>query len=146
MNNFLDGKQLVTVEQDVEATPKLQIRHDDGTLNPLDTLSSGERQIAGLIYAASHVAQNNVILVDEPELSLHIDWQRKIIGAMVQQFPSKQLIVCTHSPIVSAEYTDRMIELTPSWNPWANYSVPDGGESEWDWIDPLELDNFEDIT
>ena len=85
VNEFLEGKQLVTATEEIEATPRLQIRNDDEMLSQLDTLSSGERQIAGLIYSASHIAQGNVILVDEPELSLHIDWQRKIIRAMVQQ-------------------------------------------------------------
>ena len=113
VNEFLDGKRLVTATEDIEATPRLQIRNDDNTLSQLDTLSSGERQIAGLIYSASHIAQGNVILVDEPELSLHIDWQRKIIRAMVQRLPSKQLIVCTHSPIIASDYMDNMIELVP---------------------------------
>ena len=146
VNNFLDGKQLVTVAQDVEATPRLQISHDDDSLSPLDTLSSGERQIAGLIYAASHVTQSNVILVDEPELSLHIDWQRKIIGAMVQQFPSKQLIVCTHSPVISAKYKDKMIELTPQSNAWYPEVDIDDNYDDLIWSDALDFEDFEDIT
>ncbi len=114
VNDFLNGKQLVIGSaQEVDSTPRLQIRHDDGTLSELDTLSSGERQIAGLIYSASHIARGSVVLVDEPELSLHIDWQRAIIGSMVRQLPQKQLIVCTHSPMIARRYEDRMIELVP---------------------------------
>ena len=114
VNHFLDGKQLVTASTpESDSTLRLYVFHDDGTYSQLDTLSSGERQIAGLIYSATHIAQGAVVLVDEPELSLHIDWQRAIIGAMVQQFPSKQLIVCTHSPVIGTEYDDQMIELIP---------------------------------
>ena len=112
VNHFFNKKQLVTASTDENDTaPQLHIKHEDGTLSELDTLSSGERQVAGLIYSASQVAQGNVVLVDEPELSLHIDWQRVIIKAMVEQLPLKQLIVCTHSPVVGAEYRDKMKEL-----------------------------------
>ncbi len=120
VNCFLEGKQLVTaLRQDTDSTPSLQIRHSDGELNSLETLSSGERQIAGLIYSASRIDKSSTILVDEPELSLHIDWQRKIIDAMKKQLPSKQLIVCTHSPIIGAQYQERMIELSPESTPSA---------------------------
>ncbi len=114
VNQFLEGKRLVTaLRQDTDSTPRLQVRHSDGRLSSLETLSSGERQVAGLVYAASRIDTSRVILVDEPELSLHIDWQRKIIGAMEEQLPSKQLIVCTHSAVIGAQYADQMIELSP---------------------------------
>ena len=114
VNDFLEGKQLAAISTPTPSTPRLRIRHSNGTLSQLDTLSSGERQIAGLIYSASHLAEGNVILVDEPELSLHIDWQETIIEAMVRQLPSKQLIVCTHSPVIGAEYMEEMIPLEPA--------------------------------
>ena len=114
VNDFLEGKQLVTATPDVESTPRLQIRYEDDILSPLDTLSSGERQVVGLIYSASRVADGNVILVDEPELSLHIDWQQKIIRSMMQHLRAKQLIVCTHSPVIASDYSDAMILLSPT--------------------------------
>ena len=115
VNDFLEGKQLAAISTPESASiPQLRIKHSDGTLSQFDTLSSGERQVAGLIYSASHLAEGNVILVDEPELSLHIDWQQTIMDAMVRQLPSKQLIVCTHSPVIGSEYMDQMIHLEPS--------------------------------
>ena len=142
VNDFLQGKQLVTATPDVESTPRLQIRHHDDRLSPLDTLSSGERQIAGLIYSASHVARGNVILVDEPELSLHIDWQRKIIHSMMQQFPSKQLIVCTHSPIIASDYGENMIELIPKPTEWVQDTSTTLDREDEIWP---ETEDFEDI-
>ena len=134
VNHFLEGKQLVTAPADErDSTPRLQIRHSDGTLSSLDTLSSGERQVAGLIYSASRMAEGNVILVDEPELSLHIDWQRMIIGAMVKQLPSKQLIVCTHSPVIGAGYEDEMKELVPKPTQSVNDEVSELYLDESDW-------------
>lgn len=141
VNAFLHGKQLVTATHDVETTPGLQIRHDDNTLSPLETLSSGERQIAGLIYSASQVAKGNIVLVDEPELSLHIDWQRQVLRAMLQQLPSKQLIVCTHSPIIGSDYLDNMIELLP--NPTKSPALPvqDSETDEMTWLTPDEIED-----
>jgi predicted ATPase len=143
VNRFFNDKQLVTAStHEIDATPRLQIRYGDGNLSELDTLSSGERQIAGLIYSASRMARGSVILVDEPELSLHIDWQRTIIKAMVQQLPLKQLIVCTHSPVVGAEYGDQMKELVPQATEFSFSQTMKGdcGSEEW-----AELDDSEEI-
>ena len=114
VNDFLDGKQLVAaMVREHDTTPRLWVRHSDDSLSRLDTLSSGERQIAGLIYAATHLAQGDVVLVDEPELSLHVDWQRTIIQAMLKQLPNKQLIVCTHSPAIGSSFIENMVPLLP---------------------------------
>jgi predicted ATP-dependent endonuclease of OLD family len=52
-----------------------------------------------------------VVLIDEPEISLHIDWQSLLIPEMVAQLQNRQIITCTHSPMIGAEYEDRMVEL-----------------------------------
>ena len=41
-----------------------------------------------------------VILMDEPEISLHIEWQQKLIDVMRQVNPNCQLIISTHSPSI----------------------------------------------
>ena len=144
VNRFFGEKQLVTASADeVDTAPRLRIKHTDGTLTEFDTLSSGERQVAGLIYSASRMAQGNVILVDEPELSLHIDWQRAIIGGMVEQLPSKQLIVCTHSPIIGAEYGEEMKELVAQPTRFKSTQVPQISDDLEEWA---EFDNPEDIV
>ncbi len=115
VNDFLEGKQLVTDTNSDEPFPELKVSHADQSYTQLDSLSSGERQIVGLIYSASRLADGDVVLVDEPEISLHIDWQRRILQAMNDQLPSeKQLIVCTHSPVIASAFSDHMIELTPT--------------------------------
>ena len=139
VNYFLDAKQLVTATSKPLESPRLLVKHDDGDITPVDVLSSGERQIAVLIYSASRLARGNIILVDEPELSLHIDWQRKIIEAMVQQLPAKQLIVCTHSPIIGAGYEDNLIALIPSPTAYQVESAIVSSVSDW-----TDDDIFED--
>ena len=144
VNHFFTEKQLVTTSTDeMDDTPLLHIKHKDGTLSELDTLSSGERQVAGLIYSASRVAQGNVVLVDEPELSLHIDWQRTIIKAMVEQLPSKQLIICTHSPVIGSAYREKMKELVAQPTQFKSTQIPENPEDFEDWE---EFDDLEDLV
>ena len=48
------------------------------------------------------MAGNSLITLDEPELSLHIGWQQKLLDAMYRLNPNAQLIVATHSPEIAA--------------------------------------------
>lgn len=64
-------------------------------------LSSGEKQM--LIILLTTLVQNHepyVLLMDEPEISLHIDWQKKLIGLVRDLNPKTQIILTTHSPAV----------------------------------------------
>lgn len=64
-------------------------------------LSSGEKQM--LIILLTALVQNGepyVMLMDEPEISLHIDWQKKLIGLVRDLNPRAQIILTTHSPAV----------------------------------------------
>jgi len=64
-------------------------------------LSSGEKQI--LIILLNALLQNKkkfILFMDEPEISLHVDWQRKLIGYVRLINPNGQVILATHSPTV----------------------------------------------
>lgn len=64
-------------------------------------LSSGEKQM--LIILLTALVQNRehyVMFMDEPEISLHIDWQKKMIGLVRDLNPNAQIILTTHSPAV----------------------------------------------
>jgi predicted ATP-binding protein involved in virulence len=113
VNLFLEGKR---VEKKLRRATRhkdslLAIEFDAGFSGSLRTLSSGERQIVTLIYAATHMNKQRVVLVDEPEISLHVDWQRVLIKNMSEQLEGRQIFACTHSPIIAADYPDAMIEL-----------------------------------
>ena len=75
-------------------------------------LSSGEKQlIILLVEALLQNQETHVFLADEPELSLHIAWQRKIIPAVRKINPNAQVIVATHSPEVASKYRDSILEM-----------------------------------
>ena len=64
-------------------------------------------------YAAAQAHNGNIVLIDEPEISLHIDWQRLLLRKMAEQLDHRQIIVCTHSPEIGADYDDRYQEVSP---------------------------------
>lgn len=112
VNGFLEGKSLDIQARDTSNRNSLvSIVFDDGSLGDLRSLSSGERQIVALIYAATHMRTQEVVLIDEPEISLHIDWQRKLLPSMAEQLVGRQIIACTHSPVIGADYEERTIDL-----------------------------------
>jgi len=67
---------------------------------PLSQLSSGEKQIVSILARLYLYTKMNFILIDEPELSLSLEWQRKIIPDMVDSGSVAQLLAITHSPFI----------------------------------------------
>ncbi|WP_431887031.1 AAA family ATPase [Micromonospora wenchangensis] len=75
---------------------------------PLESLSSGEKQIVRLLLECL-AARSNAILIDEPELSLHVDWQHRLVSFMSLINPEAQLILATHSPEVMANVANEKV-------------------------------------
>ncbi len=75
-----------------------------------DKLSSGEKQMLSfLCYNA--FSENTAIFIDEPELSLHVDWQRLLLPTLLEQGTGNQFFIATHSPFIYAKYPDKEIPL-----------------------------------
>uniref|UniRef100_A8G7Y1 Uncharacterized protein n=1 Tax=Serratia proteamaculans (strain 568) TaxID=399741 RepID=A8G7Y1_SERP5 len=75
-----------------------------------DVLSAGEKQMLSFIcYNAFH--QNAIIFIDEPELSLHVDWQRQLYRILKKQNPTNQFIFATHSPFIYGKYPDKEVAV-----------------------------------
>lgn len=75
-------------------------------------LSSGEKQI--LILLSQTLLQENepyIFIADEPELSLHIEWQKYVIGAINELNPNAQVIVATHSPEIAGQWAKNIIRM-----------------------------------
>ncbi len=82
----------------------------------IGALSSGERHIvilfANAMFNKMKNSQNNVLIIDEPELSLHIRWQDKFIDSLLSVTDKKnQLILATHSPDIVGDYKDNCIAI-----------------------------------
>ena len=75
-----------------------------------DKLSSGEKQMLSfLCYNAFH--NNMPIFIDEPELSLHVDWQRLLLPTLLDQSTGNQFFIATHSPFIFSGYQYKEIPL-----------------------------------
>jgi predicted ATPase len=72
----------------------------EGRRISLDALSSGEKQMISLFAKMYLYPGQKVVLIDEPELSLSIDWQREILVDVLSAPLCGQLIAITHSPFV----------------------------------------------
>ncbi|MEX7642513.1 AAA family ATPase [Stenotrophomonas maltophilia] len=89
-----------------------------GGITPFRNLSSGEQQIVSLVVKLIAHAENNCLfLIDEPEISLHVSWQRvlpSVLSAISQHFEC-DIIVATHSPLlISSVYDGSSICLSTS--------------------------------
>lgn len=118
VNSFLEGKNIEIILADQSRRkPSVGIKFDEGTPKTIRgirrALSSGEREIVTLIYAATHMSKQQIVLIDEPEISLHVDWQRHLLQKMSEQLGDRQIIVCTHSPVIGADYEEQIIIFEP---------------------------------
>lgn len=86
----------------------------DGELLLPYKLSSGEKQM--LIILLTALVQNGqhcVFFMDEPEASLHIEWQQKLVAMIRELNPNAQIILSTHSPAVIMEgWLDAVTEVS----------------------------------
>ena len=95
-NSFFEDKEFIGIK-DLEPLFKIKAT---GETHSVDELSSGEKQIffrAGSIL--EYELDNSIILIDEPEISMHPEWQQKILDFYRKiAGASNQLIIATHSP------------------------------------------------
>ncbi len=75
-----------------------------------DKLSAGEQQMLSFL-CYNIFSQNAAIFIDEPELSLHVDWQRLLLPTLLEQGTGNQFFIATHSPFIYAKYPEKEILL-----------------------------------
>lgn len=83
----------------------------------LDALSSGEQHQLVLFFdLIFRVKPGSIVLIDEPELSLHVSWQKTILDSLIQIATVKSLdiVIATHSPYIVGSRIDLMRELGSS--------------------------------
>ncbi len=111
VNSKLSFKKLV-ISNDVG----IKIIREDNEELDLAKLSSGEQQIIVLYYDLIFGVQDKVILmIDEPEISLHVAWQRELMNDFNRIIEIKNnklnVIIATHSPQVINNNWNNIIDL-----------------------------------
>ena len=83
----------------INPTTNQLIFHDNAEIIHLHKLSSGEKQLLIILLRIFLMnEQPYVLLMDEPEISLHIEWQYRLFEEIKKLNPSCQIITSTHSP------------------------------------------------
>jgi len=107
INNLFQRKKIFITERN-----ELQVETESGKIFSLLHLSSGEKQL--LIILGQSLLQensNHVYIADEPELSLHVDWQEKLVSNLKNVNPNSQIIFATHSPDIVGSFSDSVIKV-----------------------------------
>jgi predicted ATP-binding protein involved in virulence len=88
--------------------------NDKGVVLPPTALSSGEQHELVLAYQLIFMVQPKaLILIDEPELSLHVTWQHMFLDDLmrISKLVDLDFIIATHSPSIVHQRTDLMVPL-----------------------------------
>lgn len=102
LSNVTDGNLQIEVSKGMKEESDLSYKE----------LSSGEKQILILLTEALlQQGKDYIYLADEPEMSLHMNWQEIIISAITQLNDKAQIIVATHSPEIAQDWNNMIIDL-----------------------------------
>jgi ABC-type lipoprotein export system ATPase subunit len=98
LNNRLSGKKI-----ELNKEHGISVLLDNGEMISPSQLSSGEQQLLALAYELLFgTAPNSIVLLDEPELSLHVTWLKGLLSAFLEMAERRRLqfIIATHAPSV----------------------------------------------
>ncbi|MDM2905611.1 AAA family ATPase [Citrobacter sp. Cpo015] len=108
-NRFLiQGKELIIRNEHIYVKVG-RITHS------ISELSSGERHILTfLCLVLFEGGKRNILIIDEPEISLNIKWQRELLSLFSELIPQTQIIVASHSPSLANRNPQFLCELNLS--------------------------------
>lgn len=119
LNNFWKCLKKFMVDKEFSIDTEngeIKIELKEGDINnkfiDVKSLSSGEKQL--FILLAETLLQKestHLFIADEPELSLHIGWQRIILKKILELNPNAQIVVATHSPEIASEFPENIINM-----------------------------------
>ncbi len=93
---------------------RLQFKLGDELLESNKRLSSGEKQfLVVMLTVLLQRKEESILLMDEPEISMHLDWQRSLIDNIKTINPNCQLIIATHSPgVIMDGWEDFVVNIS----------------------------------
>lgn len=79
----------------------------------VDKLSSGEQQLIVILsYLVFSIHKDQIFIIDEPELSLHVKWQENLLKVIKESNAGmNQILVATHSPLIVNDFRECVIPL-----------------------------------
>lgn len=112
VNKLFGPRKTIAINEKNELEAKSQ---DGRIIRPMD-LSSGEKQLLIILGEALLQDRQSVIFIaDEPELSLHVSWQEKLVPAITRINSNAQIIFATHSPDIVGVYANCVNQMENIW-------------------------------
>lgn len=108
------NKRLLNKRLEVTASEGMVVSRDDGERIALDSLSTGEQHEIILMFdLLLNVENGATVLIDEPEISLHVAWQLSFIPDVrkIANLVGFRFLVATHSPYIINDEWDRAVDL-----------------------------------
>lgn len=113
-STILEEKQLAFKKLEFSPEFGFKFKTMKGEELSLTDLSSGEQQEVVLLYELLfRVAPGTLVLIDEPEISLHVAWQKEVLNDLLKILKLQKIavIVATHSPQIIGEHWDLVVDL-----------------------------------
>lgn len=105
LNHFLEG-----YDNKISSTFEFT---REGSKIGYEHLSMGEKQILLLLLMVGNTKQEPcVFFMDEPDLSMHIDWKEELVTRLHDMNPNMQIILSTHAPSVITGWMDCVEEVS----------------------------------
>lgn len=112
-NQFIEivNKAFVNTNKTLNTTQsKLQLRINGSLLEDNKKLSSGEKQfLIVMLNVLLQRGRESILILDEPEISMHLDWQRNLLKNIRTLNPKCQVILATHSPGVIMDGWEQLV-------------------------------------
>lgn len=92
----------------------LTVMSEAGGEIPLSALSSGEQHEIVLMYELLFkTSRNSLLLIDEPEISLHVKWQKSFVQDLkrIRELVGFETLIATHSPFIVGDFHELMVSL-----------------------------------
>ena len=76
-------------------------------------LSTGQKQLLYILLTVCNtLGEPTILLLDEADLGMHIDWKEKLLRELININPNMQILVATHSPSLTAGWYDSVKEIS----------------------------------
>ncbi|MFD5118955.1 AAA family ATPase [Streptomyces sp. NPDC058385] len=110
------NSRFLSKEMVIDRRAGISFETDEGHELDSTMLSSGEQHELVLLYdLLFSVPAGALVLIDEPEISLHVNWQKRFLDDIrrVSQISGFRFIVATHSPQIIGKWWNRAVALDP---------------------------------
>nr|WP_186973249.1 AAA family ATPase [Bacteroides intestinalis] len=96
----------------VEKNPLFTFKCKDNSIIDFTHLSTGEKQLLLILLMVFNTEKKEcVFFMDEPDLSMHVDWKEKFVTTLRKINPNMQLIIATHAPSLIEGWFDKVKEV-----------------------------------